>query len=229
MTTPGTVYRARLAADPSFASTVTVLQNGQLLELRRGEKTQWWCDEWRGRWASLEDWKADLPAGATVQEGQTVKEPDPSFHPLFKDPCIRTIRTNLLFRKSDYDRKHKVITERRKSIYRWLVENPSRGYCISKYNKYMDSLEKCLSTASRKPIPYIREQHSTSLYCEDAHGVLWHIGLDHENGRLARKTDTSLLIGPSLEAIGLPSAPRMWLKKGRQGPLIPFVPSTMKY
>ncbi len=49
------------------ASTVLTLKTGELLELRRGAKTRWSAgSEPRQQWASLEEWKATLPAGAEV-------------------------------------------------------------------------------------------------------------------------------------------------------------------
>lgn len=49
--------------NPSESSTVVSLSSGVILEVRRGDKTTWSASETRGRWNSLEEWKASLPAG----------------------------------------------------------------------------------------------------------------------------------------------------------------------
>jgi len=49
--------------NPSESSTVVSLSSGVLLEVRRGDKTTWSASETRGRWNSLEEWKASLPSG----------------------------------------------------------------------------------------------------------------------------------------------------------------------
>ena len=71
----GTIYSYKPASATGSlegASTVVTLRDGALLELRRGTKTKWSVlrdpagTEPRKRWASLEEWKATLPAGAEV-------------------------------------------------------------------------------------------------------------------------------------------------------------------
>ncbi len=65
----GTIYSYK-PADGSLAgaSTAVTLKTGQLLELRREEKTRWRRGEERQRWATVEEWRASLPAGAEVKE-----------------------------------------------------------------------------------------------------------------------------------------------------------------
>jgi hypothetical protein len=71
----GTIYSYKPASATGSlegASTVLTLKTGELLELRRGAKTKWSVlrdpagTEPQKRWASLEEWKATLPEGATV-------------------------------------------------------------------------------------------------------------------------------------------------------------------
>lgn len=61
-------YSYKPASGLEGASTVVPLCDGNFLEVRRGEKTCWASGEIRRRWASLEEWKAELPEGATVVE-----------------------------------------------------------------------------------------------------------------------------------------------------------------
>jgi hypothetical protein len=65
----GTVYSYKPASGvlTEGASTVVTLRTGELLELRRGEKTRWAVDEARHKWATLEEWKATLPADAEIK------------------------------------------------------------------------------------------------------------------------------------------------------------------
>ena len=65
----GTVYSYKPASGvlTEGASTVVTLKTGELLELRRGQKTYWAADEPRHRWATLEEWKATLPADAEIK------------------------------------------------------------------------------------------------------------------------------------------------------------------
>lgn len=42
-------------------STVGILKDGSVLELRRGEKTKWASDEDRRTWPSMDDWLTTLP------------------------------------------------------------------------------------------------------------------------------------------------------------------------
>lgn len=69
----GTIYSYKPVAAEGVASTVLALASGELLELRRGETTRRWSTVGgRRRWASLEEWKATLPADAVIN----VREPD---------------------------------------------------------------------------------------------------------------------------------------------------------
>jgi hypothetical protein len=54
-------YVYKDAAAPEKNSTVVVLTDGSLLELRRGTKTIWGDEEVRAHWPSLEAWKSTLP------------------------------------------------------------------------------------------------------------------------------------------------------------------------
>jgi hypothetical protein len=66
----GTIYSykpATASGSLEGASTVLALKTGELLELRRGETTRRWSAVGgRRKWASLDEWKATLPADAVI-------------------------------------------------------------------------------------------------------------------------------------------------------------------
>ena len=85
----------------TMKSSVVVLKDDSCLEVRRNNKTTWAPGEERGRWSSVEAWRATLPAGSTPLEETRTKNIHKDYNNL-TDPILRKLLSAVIVNIGEY-------------------------------------------------------------------------------------------------------------------------------
>jgi hypothetical protein len=132
-------------------SSVVVLRNGSLLEVRNGNNTfKGPTHSDRRTWATLEEWRANLPSGAafTVSKSSSASSSSPALAPTHPD--IELIKNK--FREAGIKVPHYGTC-----VFLTIRRRQTRSEMLATETKFMDDLQEKLKAETREShITYIK-------------------------------------------------------------------------
>jgi hypothetical protein len=211
-------------ADRAGDSTVVVLKNGELMEVRRGANTHYSADTVRNRWPTVDAWRATLPAGATITETKSfIKDKNGEENPDFQrialfleqHGCGRSwnyaVKSSLLRTPTNAEKIAKLQhANHRGAIIMRLVGPSHRAFADYTNLIQRNKAEIAKLQAQPEPAPSYflnwKKDCSNALVYGKIGGDLYAIGISMEAGLFAaRRSDGTMNTSPTLAGLGFPA------------------------
>jgi hypothetical protein len=203
--------------DAAAASTVVLLKDGNLLEIRRGGKTTWGPGEERKRWASLSAWMESLPVGASITKSGASQVP--------LSPEMTRVVTGLtsvgqngkkypLCGNLSYKSPKEHCGPRLRTYINWMKSVVAYNPQLSRiHSPQIAQAEAQLAAASDVKSYYVSQTPTrvgVRLYCKAADGALRRVWFNHRLGLFGVRDGKDVRGAATLAELGFPDDVEMY-------------------